>query len=564
MLVVLGSRARIALLVAVAILALQQESAGAVLTVTTADDAVATNGFASLREAIVSINDGADVNADVTAVRTGSYGSDDEIHFAIGSGAQILSPAVALPMLRRTMTIDGSTQPGFSGAPLITLDGKSAGSTARGLTISLETEASVIALTVQNFGGAGIVIADPSAVPEVPALGPIGLALLAALLASAALLRRGSTSPLSRVAILLPALSIGLSGGLAEAATLDNVSVVGNGASGVVVVEGGMLTVTGSRVLGNAGHGIDLRGGLSASAVEIGSNGGYGILVDSAAPVVLTDCDIHHNGQTGVYAIRASNATGLVLEGFQSQVHDNGGNGVTLGDLTAQTGAVLARIADAQIFGNQIGIRVQQKNAGALRTTSTIVFNNIFDNVQSGLYLSSSFQKPLTSQLPPYIGNDVHHNAVVGLCTPATGDQFASQVVFDGPISAEPALVAACGQAEIDTQNECVSLLNSNGALSGGVTNECVWNGSQCVPAWGMRGNDASFCQDSSRNRIFAYVRDSTADPFTQRGIAAINGAMVNARSNSWGSGGAINGIFSSSDSGIDATNDCGSISACP
>ena len=118
MLVVLGSRARIALLVAVAILALQQESAGAVLTVTTADDAVATNGFASLREAIVSINDGADVNADVTAVRGVTLGCAiwrSSVGRAVASGCVLRSTSrLAMFIADFSETAAGSSRFGWA------------------------------------------------------------------------------------------------------------------------------------------------------------------------------------------------------------------------------------------------------------------------------------------------------------------------------------------------------------------------------------------------------------------------------------------------------------------
>src|SRR5262245_51017520 len=56
----------------------------AILTVTTTTDDSAVDGVVSLREAIQSINQGANVNADVNAV--GPYGSNDTIRFALPAG----------------------------------------------------------------------------------------------------------------------------------------------------------------------------------------------------------------------------------------------------------------------------------------------------------------------------------------------------------------------------------------------------------------------------------------------------------------------------------------------
>src|SRR5438309_37657 len=94
---------------------LEDRLAPAVITVTTAADALAVDGSVSLREAILSIDQGSNVNADVNAA--GPYGSSDTIHFAItGTGVQSIplgsTGLGALPALTRPVLIDGYTQPG--------------------------------------------------------------------------------------------------------------------------------------------------------------------------------------------------------------------------------------------------------------------------------------------------------------------------------------------------------------------------------------------------------------------------------------------------------------------
>lgn len=131
-------------------------AAAATITVNDTGDAISVNAKVTLREAIASIDAGADVNADVTAARTGSYGTSDAIHFAIGSGVKTISPASPLPFISKTMTIDGSTQPGFAGAPLITLDGSAV--RGYGLVISSSSSSSVVAVIVQNFAADGILV----------------------------------------------------------------------------------------------------------------------------------------------------------------------------------------------------------------------------------------------------------------------------------------------------------------------------------------------------------------------------------------------------------------------
>ena len=53
----------------------------------------------------------------------------------IGGGVQPLAILVPLPSLSDTVTIDGTTQPGFAGTPVIRLVGGGAGATANGLTL---------------------------------------------------------------------------------------------------------------------------------------------------------------------------------------------------------------------------------------------------------------------------------------------------------------------------------------------------------------------------------------------------------------------------------------------
>jgi CSLREA domain-containing protein len=86
----------------------------------------------TLREAITAAN---------------SNPEHDLIEFAIGSGAQTITPAAALPAITQPVTIDATSQPGFAGVPLIELAGNLAlgssglqitggGSTIKGLVIN--------------------------------------------------------------------------------------------------------------------------------------------------------------------------------------------------------------------------------------------------------------------------------------------------------------------------------------------------------------------------------------------------------------------------------------------
>ena len=72
------------------------------------------------------------------------------IAFAIpGQGAQIISPLSPLPPITNSVLIDGFSQPGYSGTPLIELSGSQAGTT-NGLTIT-GSDVTVRGLDIDNF-----------------------------------------------------------------------------------------------------------------------------------------------------------------------------------------------------------------------------------------------------------------------------------------------------------------------------------------------------------------------------------------------------------------------------
>src|SRR4051794_6772911 len=85
-------------------LLLATATSAATYTVTNTND----SGAGSLRQAIL------DANASASA---------STINFSIGSGPQIITPHTVLPFITVPTRIDALTQPGYSGRPLIALDG---------------------------------------------------------------------------------------------------------------------------------------------------------------------------------------------------------------------------------------------------------------------------------------------------------------------------------------------------------------------------------------------------------------------------------------------------------
>src|SRR5438874_2857447 len=96
----------------IALIVMQATTQAATITVTGTGDTIAVDGVVTLREAITSADNNANVNADVVA--SGTYGNDT-INFNIpGAGVKTINVTALLQSVIGPMTIDGYTQPGAS------------------------------------------------------------------------------------------------------------------------------------------------------------------------------------------------------------------------------------------------------------------------------------------------------------------------------------------------------------------------------------------------------------------------------------------------------------------
>ena len=123
-------------------------------TVTTTED----SGPGSLRAAMLAAN--------------ASTGTLDTIVFGIpGAGPHSIALANFLPTITDPLYIDGTSQPGYAGTPVVELDGTGAGATSNGLFVATGGSGSTIrGLAINRFGtggtpgqagGAGIVVEGP-------------------------------------------------------------------------------------------------------------------------------------------------------------------------------------------------------------------------------------------------------------------------------------------------------------------------------------------------------------------------------------------------------------------
>src|SRR4051794_18212721 len=128
-------------------LALPTPASADTYTVTTTSD----SGSGSLRQAILNAN---------------AHSGSDDITFAIppaqctsAGGVCTISPTSALPTINDPVLIRATSQPGWTGTPLIELNGSNAGDFVDGLTITAG-QSQVQGFAINRFRGNGIVLTN--------------------------------------------------------------------------------------------------------------------------------------------------------------------------------------------------------------------------------------------------------------------------------------------------------------------------------------------------------------------------------------------------------------------
>lgn len=104
------------------------------------------SGAGSLQQAILSAN--------------ATSGLDTIVFQIPGSGVHTISPANALPTITDPVVIDGTSQPGYGGTPLIELNGANAGTSSDGLNVTAGGS-TIRGLIINRFYGAGLSIQAP-------------------------------------------------------------------------------------------------------------------------------------------------------------------------------------------------------------------------------------------------------------------------------------------------------------------------------------------------------------------------------------------------------------------
>ena len=265
------------------------------------------DGFISLREAITAANNTAGANT---------------ITFNIaGAGVQTINVSSPLPDISDTVILDASTQPGFSGTPLIELSGDSAGAGVSGLTTSA-SGSTIRGFIVNGFTDVGIRLDGTGGNTIV---GNFVGTNAAGTLAHA----NGSTG----IEVNSPNNIIG------GTTAADRNLVSGNAADGISFNTGADNSfvwgnyvgtdITGTASLGNGGEGVDIDSaavGISIGGTAAGE--GNVIAFNASAGVIIEDPGTANIAVRG-NQIFSNGGIGIELNGTAVP----GGDGVTANDL---------------------------------------------------------------------------------------------------------------------------------------------------------------------------------------------------------------------------------------
>jgi len=270
----------------------------------------------------------------------------DTITFDLEDGETTITLASEdgpLPDITDPVTIDGSTQPGFVGLPIVEINGSSID--GDGLRIT-GGDSTIRALAINRFGAAGIRISE------------------------------GDNNRIEGVHV-----------GLDTDGTAD----LGNGGDGIVILSsdnliGGTGTTGRNLISGNGGDGIEIRGGAATG----------NIIRNNHIGVDRTGRDAIPNEGNGVTVDGGSNNTiGGATSGFRNVISGNDGSGVAL---------LGGGASDNVVTGNLIGAGVESSINTLGNGESGVLIDGGSNNTIGGTSASAGNQIAFNGQTADHAG----------------------------------------------------------------------------------------------------------------------------------------------------------------
>ncbi len=408
------------------------DSAAATFTVTS----TANSGAGSLRQAILD---------------AGDTPGHDLIRFNLpGSGPFTITPLTALPSIQEGVTIDGTTQPGFAGRPLIELNGASAGANVNGLYL-LSTGCVIKGLCINRFTRNGIrveslggnVIQGCYIGTDVWGTNAYGNAQSGIFLQSAANVVGGTNTADRNI----------ISGGTLSGIYLSGSAARSNWIAGNFIG----LDATGSRRLGNLENGIrvygaaaNLIGGTAPGARNVISGNGYdGIgMEQTGASSNRVEGNFIGTDATGVLA-RSNKVHGLsILGGSWNVIGGSTAESRNLISGNGTNGIYIASVANSGGFSNSI--------QGNLIGTDLTGANPLANGAGHGVQLAASH-----NVVGP--GNVISGNALSGVAI--TGTSSISNRIIGNLIGTD-----SLGKEALPNGWSGVTLVEASRNVVGGVT----------------------------------------------------------------------------------------------
>jgi CSLREA domain-containing protein len=456
------------------------------------DDGVCNLSNCTLREAINAAN---------------ANPGMDTIRFSIGSGAKTIALLSELPVIVDPVTLDGTTQPGYSGTPIIELNGASAGTGANGLHITAGSSL-VTGLVINRFvpafpsgGGNGIFLETGGGnvvrgcyigvnVAGTAALGNGGSGVLISNSANNVI---GRTDPSQRTNVISGngTHGVAVADGSADTNTIAGnrigtnaagTAAVPNGSSGVSITAGsdnvvGSAMVGDTLLSGNVGDGVSINSpaigtvvqncwvGLNAAGTAAIGNQGQGIDIGGASGAVIGPGNVASgNALSGILLI--SGATGNTVAG--NFVGTNASGGAAIGNL--QNGIIVSNSN-----GNTIGpgnvVSGNGTNGVRVRTGSS---SNVVKGNSIGVNATITAALPNTLE-GVQVNDGAHDNTVGG---PGPDRNVISGNGDNGVLFADAATTANLLQGNFIGTNATASLALPNAAngvdVQGGASNTTI------------------------------------------------------------------------------------------
>ena len=273
-----------------------------------------------------------------------------------GHGVHTISPASALPTITAPVTIDGTSQPDYTGAPLIVLDGASAGTSNVIGLLAMSAAVTIEGLVIDDFPSFGVSLQNAS----------------------------GSV-------VRACYIGVDATGSIVKANGNQGITI--GGSSNVTI--GGVRATDGNVISGNKSGGIQINNtsnscliqnnfiGTDASGTEPLPNQGDGLNFSAAAQLKILGNVISGNSGDGIDTFSGTNAANALI---QNNLIGTDGSGV--GPLpNSGNGINIDGAPGAQILGNVVSANSGQGiSLNFNTTTNTVIQGNDIGVAKDGIH----------------------------------------------------------------------------------------------------------------------------------------------------------------------------------